>query len=149
MADIVFTTDQDLVDRRPKILELGVDSFQKEHIEAARIIIRDLKRWHQINAEMRGIQASSVFDLDLFLEKDIEIRPAATLLALSLAYQLLSKDTAAENDGFQAKSGQFKESFDEEWGKQLEFGFSYDWDESGDITLYDSGEYEPRTLARG
>ena len=39
---MTFSADSDLLKKRPGILNLGVESFEDQHIEAARIIRRDL-----------------------------------------------------------------------------------------------------------
>ncbi|GAI73204.1 unnamed protein product, partial [marine sediment metagenome] len=88
-----FTDDDDLVQRRKNIMELGVDDFSDQHLEAARQIVRDLKLWYELEAPEKGRNPRyDVFDQSLLNNADEEIKPSAVLLTLSLAYELLAKD---------------------------------------------------------
>ncbi len=149
MAATPFTTDADLVKKRANILELGVSAFPDQHLETARIILRDLKLWYETEAQRRGIDAKDTpIDQALFLESDEEITPAATLLALSLCYDYLAKDLPIQNDGFKSQSLDYQKKFKDDWAACMLNGFSYDWDSSGSIDANERAIYEPRRLER-
>ncbi len=149
MAATPFTTDADLVKKRANILELGVSAFPDQHLETARIILRDLKLWYETEAQRRGIDAQDTpIDQTLFLESDDEITPAATLLALSFCYDYLAKDLPIQNDGFKSQSLDYQKKFKDDWAACMLNGFSYDWDISGSIDANERAIYEPRRLER-
>lgn len=151
MALEPFTTDDDLIQRRRNIMDLGVSDFSDQHLEAARQIVRDLKLWYETQARDRGINPRVTgyhFDQADLMAVEDEVKPSAILLALSLAYELLSKDMSSENDGFQAQRDYFRKSFDREWGAAKLIGFTYDWYGSDDLDDTDRMLSSYRTLRR-
>ena len=149
---MTFSTDSDLLKKRPGILNLGVESFEDQHIEAARIIRRDLGLWYQAEARIRDID-SELYPMDeaRFSDVDIEIKPAAVLLAMSLAYDLLAKDVpTSEDDAFAAQREHYRREFEREWEAARRAGFSYDWDASGEVETDEKAPLQRRwrTLVR-
>ena len=156
-----FTTNEDLQKLRPEILKLGVSDFEDQHLEAFRIINRELIMWQYQSAISRvivnGIVVSSSmeetvrtlypYDVDKFLNWEVEIKPAAIRLGLSLVYVSLSKDLPLEEDGMASQAKFFREEYEREWALAVRSGFSYDWDASGTI---DPGELQTsyRSLVR-
>ena len=120
---MTFSEDSDLLKKRPGILNQGVDSFKDQQIEAARI--RD------IDFELNPMDESR------FSDADIEIKPAAVLLAMSLAYDLLAKDAASEEDSLAAQREHYRMEFEREWEATRRAGFSYYWDASGEVETDD------------
>lgn len=157
----VFTEDSDLETLRPDILSTGLDSFDDQHEESFRIIVRELKLWQRQSAITRISESSYVgsgsleelagssypFNLDYFLAWETEIKPAAIRLTLSLAYVAMAKDLPADEDGLAYQATVFRTAYDEEWALAVRSGFSYDWDASGIITPGES-VIQYRTLRR-
>ncbi|MBE9594737.1 MAG: hypothetical protein IMF19_14800 [Proteobacteria bacterium] len=145
----VYTTDVDLVKKRANILTLGIAAFTDQHAETERIITRDLVVWYDAEARLRGRDPQGTpFDQAYLLESAAEVTPAAVLLALSLAYDLLSKDLPADSDGMAAQREHYRREFDREWGAAKLVGFTYDWDESGTTGIDESPQVRYRELLR-
>ena len=149
---MTFSADSDLLKKRPGILNLGVDSFEDQHIEAARIIRRDLGLWYQAEARIRDIDSEqNPMDEARFSDVDIEIKPAAVLLAMSLAYDLLAKDLpTSEDDSMAAQREHYRKEYEREWEAARRAGFSYDWDASGEVEIDEKAPLQRRwrTLVR-
>ena len=138
----LFRGQRPCLRKRPGILNLGVDSFEDQHIEAARIIRRDLGLWYQAEARIRDID-SEIYPMyeTRFSDVDIEIKPAAVLLAMSLVYDLLAKDAASEEDSMAAQREHYRREFEREWEAARRAGFSYDWDASGEVETDEKGAF--------
>jgi hypothetical protein len=145
----VYTTDVDLVKKRTNILTLGIAAFTDQHAETERIITRDLVVWYDAEARLRGRDPQGTpFEQQWLLESDNEVKPAAIFLALSLAYDLLSKDLPADSDGMASQRDHYRKEFDREWGAAKLVGFTYDWDESGTTGIDESPQVHYRELLR-
>lgn len=145
----VYTTNADLVKKRSNILELGIFSFDDQHEETERIINRDLSIWYDAEARLRSRSPQAIpFDQQYLLLSDIEIKPAAVFLALSLSYDLLSKDLPVEEDGMASQREHYRKEFEREWKNSKILGFTYDWDMSGDATSNENPCVRYRTLVR-
>lgn len=146
---MAYSEDADLVKKRADIMSFGVDSFEDQHDEVARILDRDLKVWYEGEALDRGIDPrETTFDSTLLLNSSTQVKPAAIFLALSLAYDYLSKNTPKQSDGFAAKRDDYYEMFEREWAAQKKAGFDYDWDSSGAIVATEREFTRYRTLKR-
>ena len=144
-----YTTDSDLTKKRANILELGIDSFDDQHADAARIINRDLVIWYEAEALLRGLDPQdTLFEQQYLLEADKEIMPAAVFLVLSLAYDKLAKDLPAKSDGMAAQREHYQKEFSREWESAKIVGFTYDWDKSGEIDIDEQPQVVYRTLVR-
>lgn len=148
MAD--YTDNTDLITKRANILSFGIIDFDAQHAEASRIIDRDMRIWYETEAGNYGIDPAGVsFDQTLLLLCDLEVKPAAILLALSLIYDYLAKDVPKEQDGFAAQAIYYREQFESEWIAAKVAGFSYDWDKSASISDSEKPKTKYRTLVRG
>ncbi len=144
-----YTVDSDLTKKRSNVLDLGIAAFEDQHLEAARIINRDITIWYEAEALLRGVDPrSTIFDQSFLLEADTEVKPAAVFLALSLAYDLLAKDLPKESDGMAAQREHYQKEFDREWEAAKLCGFTYDWDQSGVTTEDERPLVKYRTLER-
>ena len=128
---------------RPKILELGVDSWAEKHIEAAKIINRDLKAWYSKAAEERDIDSELIpFEPDKLLNAKDELCRLSCFKALELVYDHLTKDMA--EDPFAIQRDYFSKKYAEELSIIMETGLDYDWDSSGGIELLEKENPKPR-----
>jgi hypothetical protein len=144
-----YTVDDDLAKKRSNILDLGIASFDDQHGDTKRILDRDLMIWYEAEAQLRGRDSRSIpFEQQYLLEADVEIKPAAVFLALSLAYDKLAKDLPAEADGMAAQREHYRKEFDREWGSAKLVGFSYDWNKSGEMDADELPQVNYRTLVR-
>ncbi len=127
-----YSTDLDLVDIRPNILQLGISDWTTKHTEAKRQIDRLVEsRWYQSEAAEYGVNPESVpYDSDLL--SATQVKRLSCFKTLELIYESLMKDTP-EEDGFSRQMKHFHERFNDELQTLLSLGIEYDWDDDGTI----------------
>jgi len=142
-----YSTDLDLVDIRPNIMNLGVDSWTTKHTEAKRQIDRILEvRWYQAEAAEYGVNPESVpYDSDLL--NSTQVKLLSCYKTLELIYEFLMKDTP-DPDGFSRQMLHFRERFAQELQTLLSFGVEYDWDDDDEIAEAERLKTQRRTLKR-
>jgi hypothetical protein len=123
-----YSTDDDLLTIRPKILSYGVSDWTDHHDRAKIIIDRILEqRWYRPEATHRGLTYEDTpFDSDL-LDAD-QLKYLSCYKTLELIYAALMKP-GPQPDGFERQMLVFKDEFDKELQSLLTLGITYDWDE--------------------
>lgn len=162
----VYSTDHDINDIRPGILELGQQDFTHLHQEAKRLIDRDLKiKWYR-NARktlfhlqrplLVGTFGSGTFhqelddfDPELFLNATLQFKLLGSYKALGLIYQTLEK--AITDDPYRAQRLIFDKQYEAELTTVIQSGIDYDWDKDASIEPHEKGRriFSGERMVRG
>ena len=147
MAVTYYSTDDDLVKIRPNILDLGVSSWEEQHLEAFAIINRALiSRWYKVIAAEHGVNWwETEFEPD---QIDVsQLLRLSCYKTLELAYTFLMKD-GPDPDGFERNAKTFGKKYNEELKEVLSIGVTYDWDVDSEYDTEEKYETAPRRIYR-
>ena len=148
-----YCTDNDLLLKRPKILNYGVSTFESGDTdvisEATEIINRVIEaRWYRETAGNFGYDfRDTPFNQDSLSNDGVQLKRLAVYKSLELAYEFLMKDSP-DQDGFERQMNNFAKKYKEELAIVLEVGIDYDWDAGGTITSDEKYQQSTRTLER-
>jgi hypothetical protein len=137
----VYSTDDDLLLIRPKILSLGIADWEDQHKEAFRQLNNLFNaKWYREVCVSRGVDwETAPFEPDNI---DLnQVKRCSCYLALHLIYMNLMKDSQ-EPDGFEREMILFKDLYKDELSLLLSMGLNYDWDE--DLTVEEEEKFQPR-----
>ena len=133
---MAFSTDLDLKNLVPDILELGFDTFSDEHTKAQNDIIRDLRiEWW----DKKGLNG----ELDSTLLTDAQFTRCSAYLVL-WKYALPQLTNWVDGDRFQNMITFYKSRYGEEFESILRDGIEYDADDDGTVT-----EIEKKSIHSG
>lgn len=137
---MAFSTDLDLKNLVPDILELGFDTFSDEHTKAQNDIIRDLRiEWW----DKRGLDG----ELDSTLLTDSQFTRCAAYLVL-WKYALPQLTNWVDGDRFQNMITFYKSRYGEEFESILRDGVEYDVDDDGTVTEIEKKSIHSGRLSR-
>ena len=123
---MAFSTDTDLQDLVPDILQLGIDSFTAEHTKAQNDIIRDLRiEWW----DKKGLSG----ELNSAYLTDSQFTRCASYLVL-WKYALPQLTNWVDGDRFQSMITFYKSRYGEELESILRDGIEYDADNDSVVT---------------
>jgi len=125
---MIYSSDIDLQNIRPQVMDYGIDDFSEFHREAGVMIDRYLSTaWYPGACVVNGYSPyTTQFDASLLILPKPGFRMAAAYLTLSLIYEFLSKDT--EDCPFRDQSDRYQFKFKAEIDAVIEAGIAYDWD---------------------
>lgn len=133
---MAFSTDKDLQDLVPDILQLGINTFADEHTRAEADIIRDLRiNWW----DKKGLEG----ELDSTLLTATQFKRCAAYLTL-WKYALPQLTNWVDGDRFQNMIAFYKARFGEEMENILRDGVEYDANDDSVIT-----DVEKRSIHSG
>ena len=123
---MAFSTDGDLLNLIPDILDLGIDSFSKEHINAENDIIRELRiGWW----DKKGLSG----ELNKAYLTDSQFTRCSAYLVL-WKYALPQLTNWVDGDRFQSMITFYKSRYGEELDSILRDGVEYDADNDSVVT---------------
>lgn len=142
---MVYSTDNDLVNLRPNILNNGQASFAWAHTQAYGIINTTIEaEWYIAACPMHSVDSSTTA-MDVTKLDTTQLRQLSIYKALELIYISLAKDVPTEDGPFQWAAWA-RQQYEEELSRLLKIGFTYDWAGDG-ITQADKFEpYQPRLI---
>jgi hypothetical protein len=124
---MAFSTDKDLITLVPDILELGIDSFSKEHAKAKADIIRELRINWWNRKEIHG-------DLNESYLTDSQFTRCSAYLVL-WKYALPQLTNWVDGDRYQQMINFYKARYGEEIEAILRDGIEYDADNNDTVEL--------------
>jgi len=144
---MAYTTDADLMAIRPQILQLGVESWDQYHTDAATTVDEVLEvRWYRGEADQRGFNYTTTpFDGDLL--DTTQIKKLVAYKVLELCYEYLMKEMS-EADGFERFMKLYNKRYENELQRLLALGLHYDWDEDDTVDQDEKFAQQYRRLAR-
>ena len=137
---MAFSTDSDLTDIQPDILDLGITSFYAEHVKADADIKRDIraKWWSSLNRDG---------EMDSTLLTDSQWTKAAAYLVL-WKYALPQLTNWVDGDRFMAMISFYKDMYHQEMKSIYEDGVEYDFNDDGTIQNSEKDSYLTGRLNR-
>lgn len=137
---MAFSTDSDLTDIQPDILDLGISSFYAEHVKADADIKRDIraKWWSSLNRDG---------EMDSTLLTDSQWTKAAAYLVL-WKYALPQLTNWVDGDRFMAMISFYKDMYHQEMKSVFEDGVEYDFNDDGTIQNSEKDSYLTGRLNR-
>jgi hypothetical protein len=143
-----YCTDDDLVELRPDILNLGVSGWDEQIEEAGKVIDRALQaKWYKAQADEYGLDwREEPFDRDKLLNAAEQLTRLGTYKSLELAYLHLMKNQV--EDAFRTQMLLFQKLYARELEEVLLAGLDYDWDASGALASSETLAPRIRRLER-
>lgn len=131
--DLLYHTQQDLVDIRSDILSYGRSDFNHQMQEAEDIVDRAIEsNWYRGNAENFGLDwRSTRFDRTKLTDPK-QLKRVSCYKSLQLVYMVLAKESP-EPDGFERNSKNFQRLYAEEMNEVLNYGLNYDWNADDEL----------------
>ena len=137
---MAFSTDTDLQDLVPDILQLGIDSFTAEHTKAQNDILRDLRiEWW----DKKGLSG----ELNSDYLTDSQFTRCASYLVL-WKYALPQLTNWVDGDRFQSMITFYKSRYGEELDSILRDGIEYDADNDSVVTEQEKKSIHSGRLSR-
>ena len=137
---MAFSTDTDLQDLVPDILQLGIDSFTAEHTKAQNDILRDLRiEWW----DKKGLSG----ELNSAYLTDSQFTRCASYLVL-WKYALPQLTNWVDGDRFQSMITFYKSRYGEELESILRDGIEYDADNDSVVTEQEKKSIHSGRLSR-
>lgn len=142
-----YSTDSDLVQVAPKILDYNVSDWTFMHTRSKEIIDRILEqKWYRPESTHRGLlYEDTPFDADLLDASQLVW--LSCYKALELIYQYLMKPGPTE-DFFERQSKYFADRFTTELNQLLGLGITYDWDQDDEYDEDERIQPQRRRLGR-
>lgn len=143
-----YCSDDDLIEVRPDVLDLGVSSFDDQIEEAGLLIDRVLEsRWYRPIQKNQGVDwRTTQFNRDSLLSMTSQLKRLGVFKTLELAFTILMKHR--KEDAFDDERKLFKEKYLEELEEVLLFGIDYDWDDDDELQDAERAIPEVRRLTR-
>ncbi len=137
---MAFSTDADLLNLIPDILDLGISSFSKEHINAQNDIIRELRiGWW----DKKGLSG----ELNTAYLTDSQFTRCSAYLVL-WKYALPQLTNWVDGDRFQSMITFYKSRYGEELDSILRDGVEYDADNDSVVTEEEKKSIHSGRLSR-
>jgi hypothetical protein len=136
---MAFSTDTDLQEYLPDILDLGIDSFTEEHVKAKADIERELlaKWWVK----------KSTGEMDTSLLTATQFKAASVYLVL-WKYALPQLSNWVDGDRFLTMIDFYKSRYGEEMADIFAAGVEYDADDDGTVTQAEKASIGAGRLVR-
>lgn len=150
-----YSNDEDLLERRSNITNLGIAEWQLIHYKSRDIINRDIEAgWYRQACEATGKRNYNIplsyidyrttpFVPARMLNWIIQLKDLSVFKTLELVYEYLSKDV--EEDVFMKLSDRYKKKYNDELKRVIKAGIDYDWDAD---SIIDTEEISYQRLTR-
>lgn len=146
---MAFSSDGDLLVRRPALLELLSGGADAIRALAEEDLLQDLdRRWFQDAARDRGIDPRA-YPLRSAGLNPGQLKRLSVLKTLAYAHERLMKHGSPEPDGFERQRDGYERAYGEALEELLRAGVEYDWDGSGVADRTEKSKPAPRRLRRG
>ena len=146
-VSMAFSTDSDLANLIPDILELGINSFSEEHAKAQADIERTLRIKWWPKKRLSLSEPSSYAEMDATKLVATQFMTTSVYLVL-WRYVLPQLTNWVEGDRFSTMIDFYKARYNEELEAVLDDGVEYDADGSGTITDFEKQSQHVNRLDR-
>ena len=152
---MAMSTDADLLDYQPEILNYGIDEFTDYHAKARDDILRRLRtewwvRGKNYKVELGSVRTTLALEMDVSKLTESQFTKCAVFLVLcEYALPQLTKWNAdGDEDKFQVMMSHYRERYESEFNKILEDGVEYDHDNDGTVEDIEKQPFHSRRLVR-
>lgn len=135
---MAMSTDADLIEYQPDILNYGIDEFTDYHTKAREDILRRLRNvWWDRAKSYNSTAGTSYLEMDADRLTESQFTRCAVYRVLSeyALPQLTKWNATGDEDKFQVMMNHYAKKYDEEFNAILLDGVDYDYD--GDGTVQD------------
>jgi hypothetical protein len=135
---MAMSTDANLIEYLPEILNYGIDDFKGEHAKAKADILRRLRTEWWSKTSYTGIGDNST-EMDSTKLTESQFTKCATYLVLAdyALPQLTKWNAEGEEDRFQVMMNHYQKKYEEEFNSILYDGVEYDSNDDGVVKDYE------------
>ena len=151
---MAMSTDDNLIEYQPDILDYGIDKFTDYHAKAREDILRRLRdEWWVRSRSMTNFDISrSLPSLEMDENRLTEsqfTRCAVYRVLSEYALPMLTKwNASGDEDKFQVMMMHYRKKYDEEFNAILRDGVLYDFDNDGTVEQTEKQPFHTRRLIR-
>ena len=152
---MAMSTDADLIEYQPDILNYGIDEFTDYHDKARDDILRRLRTEWWVRGKNFKVELSSVrttYSLEMDADKLTEsqfTKCAVYLVLCEYALPQLTKwNATGDEDKFQVMMNHYRKKYESEFNQILQDVVEYDHDDDGTVEDIEKQPFHTRRMVR-
>ena len=152
---MAMSTDADLIEYQPDILNYGIDEFTDYHDKARDDILRRLRtewwvRGKNFKVEVGSVRTTYALEMDDTRLDETQFAKCAAYLVLSeyALPQLTKWNATGDEDKFQVMMNHYRKKYDVEFNQILQDGVRYDYDLDGTVEDIEQQPFHTRRMVR-
>jgi hypothetical protein len=152
---MAMSTDDNLIEYQPDILDYGIDEFTDYHDKARDDILRRLRtewwvRGKNFKVELGSVRTTYALEMDDTKLDETQFTKCAVYLVLCeyVLPQLTKWNATGDEDKFQVMMNHYRKKYDAEFNQILQDGVRYDYDSDGNIEDIEKQPFHSRRMIR-
>ena len=152
---MVMSTDDNLIEYQPDILEYGIDDFDSYHTKAREDILRRLRtewwvRGKNFKVDTGSVRTTYSLEMDDTKLDDTQFTRCACYRVLSeyALPQLTKWNASGDEDKFQVMMMHYRKKYEEEFNSILQDGVEYDFNNDDTVSQSEKQPFHTRRLVR-
>ena len=152
---MAMSTDADLIEYQPDILNYGIDEFTDYHDKARDDILRRLRtewwvRGKNFKVETGSVRTTLTMEMDDTKLDETQFTKCAVYLVLCeyALPQLTKWNASGDEDKFQVMMMHYRKKYDAEFNQILQDGVRYDYDADGTVEDIEKQPFHSRRMIR-
>ena len=152
---MAMSTDADLIEYQPDILNYGIDEFTDYHAKAREDILRRLRtewwvRGKGFKVDLGSVRTTYALEMDDTRLDETQFTKCAVYLVLSeyALPQLTKWNATGDEDKFQVMMMHYRKKYDAEFNQILQDGVRYDFDNDGTVEDIEKQPFHSRRMIR-
>ena len=152
---MAMSTDADLIEYQPDILNYGIDEFNDYHAKAREDILRRLRtewwvRGKNFKVELGSVRTTYALEMDDTKLDETQFTKCAVYLVLCeyALPQLTKWNATGDEDKFQVMMNHYRKKYDAEFNQILQDGVRYDYDNDGTVEDIEKQPFHTRRMLR-
>lgn len=152
---MAMSTDADLIEYQPDILNYGIDEFTDYHDKARDDILRRLRtewwvRGKNFKVEVGSVRTTFSLEMDDTRLDETQFTKCAVYLVLSeyALPQLTKWNATGDEDKFQVMMNHYRKKYEAEFNQILQDGVRYDYDQDGTVEDIEQQPFHSRRMVR-
>lgn len=152
---MAMSTDADLIEYQPDILNYGIDEFTDYHDKARDDILRRLRtewwvRGKNFKVEVGSVRTTFSLEMDDTRLDETQFTKCAVYLVLSeyALPQLTKWNATGDEDKFQVMMNHYRKKYEAEFNQILQDGVRYDYDQDGTVEDIEQQPFHTRRMVR-
>ena len=152
---MAMSTDADLIEYQPDILNYGIDEFTDYHDKARDDILRRLRtewwvRGKNFKVELGSVRTTFALEMDDTKLDETQFTKCAVYLVLCeyALPQLTKWNATGDEDKFQVMMTHYRKKYDAEFNQILQDGVRYDYDQDGTVEDIEKQPFHSRRMIR-
>jgi hypothetical protein len=152
---MAMSTDDNLIEYQPDILDYGIDEFTDYHDKARDDILRRLRtewwvRGKNFKVETGSVRTTLTMEMDDTKLDETQFTKCAVYLVLCeyVLPQLTKWNATGDEDKFQVMMMHYRKKYDAEFNQILQDGVRYDYDADGTVEDIEKQPFHSRRMIR-